>query len=226
MIKHISLDLWNTLLISNPNFSVERVKYFSKNYLSNLNNDIISKEIENIGIETDLINMSEGISIPSEKMYSKLLFKQQNLILDESELKTIYSDLELIFLKNLPFIMYNIDALKECFENLLSKDYSLNISSNTAFIKGKTLINVLEKLELKQYFSFFIFSDEINFSKPSKKFFEKLLKNCEKLKINKENIIHIGDSIEADISGANQCEIKSHYVDKNERKLVDFLNSL
>ena len=226
MIKHISLDLWNTLLISNPNFSVERVKYFSKNYLSNLNNDIISKEIENIGIETDLINMSEGISIPSEKMYSKLLFKQQNLILNESELKTIYSDLELIFLKNLPFIMYNIDALKECFENLLSKDYSLNISSNTAFIKGKTLINVLEKLELKQYFSFFIFSDEINFSKPSKKFFEKLLKNCEKLKINKENIIHIGDSIEADISGANQCEIKSHYVDKNERKLVDFLNSL
>jgi putative hydrolase of the HAD superfamily len=226
MIKHISLDLWNTLLISNPNFSVERVKYFSKNYLSNINNDIISKEIENIGIETDLINMSEGISIPSEKMYSKLLFKQQNLILDESELKTIYSDLELIFLKNLPFIMYNIDSLKECFENLLSKDYSLNISSNTAYIKGKTLINVLEKLELKQYFSFFIFSDEINFSKPSKKFFEKLLKNCGKLKINKENIIHIGDSIEADISGANRCEIKSHYVDKNERKLVDFLNSL
>ena len=226
MIKHISLDLWNTLLISNPNFSVERVKYFSKNYLSNINNDIISKEIENIGIETDLINMSEGISIPSEKMYSKLLFKQQNLIIDESELKTIYSDLELIFLKNLPFIMYNIDALKECFENLLSKDYSLNISSNTAYIKGKTLINVLEKLELKQYFSFFIFSDEINFSKPSKKFFEKLLNNCEKLKINKENIIHIGDSIEADINGANQCEIKSHYVDKNERKLVDFLNSL
>lgn len=226
MIKHISLDLWNTLLISNPNFSVERVKYFSKNYLSNINNDIISKEIENIGIETDLINMSEGISIPSEKMYSKLLFKQQNLLLDESELKTIYSDLELIFLKNLPFIMYNIDTLKDCFENLLSKDYSLNISSNTAYIKGKTLINVLEKLELKQYFSFFIFSDEINFSKPSKKFFEKLLKNCGKLKINKENIIHIGDSIEADISGANQCEIKSHYVDKNERKLVDFLNSL
>ena len=55
MIKHISLDLWNTLLISNPNFSVERVKYFSKNYLSNINNDIISKEIENIGIETDLM---------------------------------------------------------------------------------------------------------------------------------------------------------------------------
>jgi putative hydrolase of the HAD superfamily len=226
MIKHISLDLWNTLLISNPNFSVERVKYFSKNYLSNLNNDMIFKEIEKIGIETDLINMSEGISIPSEKMYSKLLFKQQNTILDESELKIIYSDLELIFLKNLPFTMYNIDALKECFENLLSKDYSLNISSNTAYIKGKTLINVLEKLELKQYFSFFIFSDEINFSKPSKKFFEKVLKNCEKLKINKENIIHIGDSIEADISGAHQCEIKSHYVDKNERKLVNFLNSL
>lgn len=226
MIKHISLDLWNTLLISNPNFSVERVKYFSKNYLSNKKNNLISKEIENIGIETDLINMSEGISIPSEKMYSKLLFKQQNIILDESDLKIIYSDLELIFLKNLPFIMYNIDALKECFENLLSRGYSLNISSNTAFIKGKTLINVLEKLELKQYFSFFIFSDEINFSKPSKKFFEKLLNNCEKLKINKENIIHIGDSIEADINGANQCEIKSHYVDKNERKLVDFLNSL
>ena len=225
MIKHISLDLWNTLLISNPNFSVERVNYFSNNYLSNVSNDLIIKEIENIGIETDLINMSEGISITSEKMYSKLLSKH-NIILDESQLKKIYSDLELIFFKNLPSIIYKKDILKKCFENLLLKDYSLNISSNTAYIKGKTLISVLEKLELKQYFKFFIFSDEINYSKPSIKFFEKLLKNCEKHKINKENIIHIGDSIEADINGANQCEIKSHYVDKKQRKLVDFLNSL
>ena len=123
-------------------------------------------------------------------------------------------------------VMYKKDVLKKCFENLLSKDYSLNISSNTAYIKGKTLINVLEKFELKQYFKFFIFSDEINYSKPSINFFEKLLKNCEKQKINKENIIHIGDSIEADIKGANQCEIKSHYVDKKQRKLVDFLSSL
>jgi len=225
MIKHISLDLWNTLLISNPNFSIERVKYFSNNFLRNIKKDLISKEIEDIGIESDLINMSEGISIPSEKMYSKLLSKH-NIILDEGQLKKIYSDLELIFLKNLPSVMYKKDVLKKCFENLLSKDYSLNISSNTAYIKGKTLINVLEKFELKQYFKFFIFSDEINYSKPSINFFEKLLKNCEKQKINKENIIHIGDSIEADIKGANQCEIKSHYVDKKQRKLVDFLSSL
>lgn len=225
MIKHISLDLWNTLLISNPNFSIERVNYFSNNYLSKISTDFISKEIEKIGIETDSINMSEGISIPSEKMYSKLLSKQ-NIILNESQLNKIYSDLELIFLKNLPLIMYKKDVLKKCFENLMSKDYSLNISSNTAYIKGKTLIKVLEKLELKEYFSFFIFSDQINYSKPSIKFFEKLLKNCEKKKINKENIIHIGDSIEADINGANQCEIKSHYVDKKQRNLVDFLNSL
>jgi len=32
MIKHISLDLWNTLLVSNNKFSIDRINYFHNNY--------------------------------------------------------------------------------------------------------------------------------------------------------------------------------------------------
>jgi FMN phosphatase YigB (HAD superfamily) len=154
------------------------------------------------------------------------LFSDKGVLPNRKQLEKIYLDLEIIFLEDLPKTMYEIDVLVKCFEDLKLKGYSLNISSNTAYIKGKTLIKVLESLQIKKYFDFFIFSDEIKSSKPSTKFFDCLIYNCTKLGVSRNNITHIGDSLEADISGAQQSKIKSFYVNKNEFKLVDFLNEL
>lgn len=224
-MKHISLDLWNTLLISNPIFSNKRVDYFSQKYFKDINKNLIRKRIEKIGIETDRTNMTFGISISSESMYKKL-FSEIGGLPNRKELEKIYLDLEIIFLEDLPKAMYEIDVLVKCFEELKLKGYSLNISSNTAFIKGKTLIKVLESLQIKKYFDFFIFSDEIKLSKPSTKFFDCLISNCKKLDVDRDNITHIGDSLKADIFGAQQSKIKSIYVKKDEFKLVNLLSEL
>ena len=224
-MKHISLDLWNTLLISNSIFSNKRADYFSQKYFKDINKSLIRKRIEKIGIETDRTNMTFGISISSESMYEKL-FSEMGGLPNRKELEKIYLDLEIIFLKNLPKTMYEIDVLVKCFKELKLKGYSLNISSNTAFIKGKTLIKVLESLQIKKYFDFFIFSDEIKLSKPSIKFFDCLISNCKKLGVDRNNITHIGDSLEADIFGAQQSKIKSIHVKKDEFKLVNLLGEL
>ena len=78
MIKHISLDLWNTLLVSNNKFSIDRINYFHNNYFINHDKSLINEKIETIGEKTDMINMNEGISLESEKMYDQLL-SQNNL---------------------------------------------------------------------------------------------------------------------------------------------------
>ena len=72
MIKHISLDFWNTLMVSNKIFSKLRLDFFKKKFFQNISIEELSIQIEAIGEESDLINMKEGISIPSEVMYQSL----------------------------------------------------------------------------------------------------------------------------------------------------------
>ena len=225
MIKHISLDLWNTLLVSNNKFSIDRINYFHNNYFINHDKSLINEKIETIGEKTDMINMSEGISLESEKMYNELL-SQENIIVDNIELSKIYNDLEIKFLNNIPELMYDFNKINSCFKNLRSNGFTLNISSNTAFIKGNTLIKILKKINIYKYFDFFIFSDEIQCSKPSEKFFNHLINKCSNLNLNKENILHVGDSLEADIIGANKSGIKSKHILKHEKCLLSFLNSI
>ena len=72
MIKHISLDFWNTLMTSNKEFSNHRLDFLKTKYLPNISIEELNFNIEKIGDESDRINMSEGVSIPSELMYQRL----------------------------------------------------------------------------------------------------------------------------------------------------------
>ena len=167
--------------------------------------------------------MSKGISIPSEEMY-KSFFLKFGVKLDEVQANKIYNDLEKLFLRYPPILLYDIGELKKSFRILKAKGNTLSISSNTAYIKGNTLKKILEHYGLIKYFDFLIFSDEINSSKPALKFFQKLEESCKKININKDNILHIGDSFEADIIGAKLSKIKSRLIDYKKESLIDLLS--
>lgn len=224
MIKHISLDLWNTLMTSNPEFSIKRINYLHSNYFQNISENQLCLAIEEIGDIVDDINMSTGISIKSEKMY-QMLFDKFNLKISLQKANDIYASLEILFLEFNPILLYNDKHLFNVFDKLLANGISLNISSNTAFIKGETLRKSLKHLGLYKYFNFFIFSDEINASKPSKIFFNNLIDKCKVINVKKQHIIHIGDSKRADCEGASNNNILSKHIDFKQESLVDFLNN-
>ena len=116
MIKHISLDLWNTLLVSNNKFSIDRINYFHNNYFINHDKSLINEKIETVGEKADMINMNKGISLESEKMYNELL-SQENIIVDNIELSKIYNDLEIKFLNNIPELMYDFNKITDYKKN-------------------------------------------------------------------------------------------------------------
>jgi len=116
--------------------------------------------------------------------------------------------------------------LKRCLKNLRDNGYTSNISSNTAYIKGRTLRKVFKKYDLLDYFDFLIFSDEINSSKPSSKFFKELERECKNLNVSKNSILHIGDSFEADVKGAEAFKIKSKLINIDDKKLIQLLIGL
>ena len=225
MIKHISLDLWNTLMTSNPEFSIKRINYLHSNYFQHISENQLCLAIEEIGDIVDDINMSTGISIKSEKMY-QMLFDKFNLKISLQKANDIYASLEILFLEFNPILLYNDKHLFNVFDKLLANGISLNISSNTAYIKGSTLRKVFKHYNLLSHFDFLIFSDEINSSKPSYKFFDKLAKDCEEINISKNSILHIGDSYEADIEGAELSKIKSRLIDYKKESLIDLLKKL
>ena len=79
----------------------------------------------------------------------------------------------------------------------------MNILSNTGFIKGLTMNKLFKKNKLDAFFSFQIYSDECNLSKPNPQIFELVFENTKKINsISKSQILHIGDNPIADYNAA------------------------
>ena len=116
--------------------------------------------------------------------------------------------------------------MKKSLKALRNNGYTTNISSNTAFIKGRTLRKIFVHFDLLDYFDFLIFSDEINSSKPSSNFFKELEVKCKNINVSKNSILHLGDSFEADVKGAEAFKIKSKLINIDEKILIQLLIDL
>lgn len=91
--------------------------------------------------------------------------------------------------------------------NSLKKKYTLGILSN-----GNSYP---ELCGLDEMFQFTVFSQDYGIEKPDSLIFEVALKeaNC-----TKQQIIHIGDSLESDIAGANNARIQCVWLNREEKK--------
>jgi putative hydrolase of the HAD superfamily len=219
--KHFSFDLWLTLIKSNPEFKKKRALYFYKNFNSNKKS---LSEVENAFRKIDLmcnsINEKTGGNIDSEEMYLMVIFdlNGDNYLFENIELKDIYTDLENIFFDYSPQIYneYTIDVLNKLKQN---QDLSMSILSNTAFIKGKTLRKLLNNINISQYFDFQIYSDEVNISKPNPEIYRRLIHEIYSVRKNNslkyDEIIHVGDNINADFYGASNFGIQSLLINSN-----------
>ena len=230
-IKHYSFDLWLTLIKSNPYFKKARAEYFFKNF-NFLRKSI--QEVETIFREVDVtcnrINEITGKNIDSDEMYLLALHKMNGKIDFISEIapSEIYSDIEVIIFNYLPEIYdkNTLETLKKI--KYESKDITMNILSNTAFIKGETLRKVLNELAFSEYFDFYIFSDEVGYSKPNIKIFnlawDEILKiRNDSTTLKKEEVIHIGDNFSADIEGAEKFGFSYLQINSNEKSITQLL---
>lgn len=100
----------------------------------------------------------------------------------------------------------------------LQKKYTLHIISNG--FKESTLTK-MDKSGLNPYFTNVIISEDVGINKPDKAIFEYAL---QKASAQKEESIMIGDSLEADIRGAQDYGIKAIYFNPlNKEKPEDVL---
>lgn len=224
MIKHISFDLWMTLIQSHPEFKLRRaqliIDMFGIKSCQALEMDAYVRKVDKV---FDRKNMISGQKLSANKMYCKVLQK----VLPSGESVTEEKALELRLKSDELFLKYSPVFLNEHIPGILSelknKGYGINLSSNTGFIEGEILRPVLEKMGIIHYFDFLVFSDEINASKPSSHFFEVVHQGAGS---RKDEILHVGDNPKADYMGAKSFGFDALLIIENNYTLDDIKRKL
>uniref|UniRef100_UPI0040473C27 HAD family hydrolase n=1 Tax=Flavobacterium sp. TaxID=239 RepID=UPI0040473C27 len=140
---HISFDLWLTIIKSNPEFKSKRNQLFKDFF--NIESSIVevSQKIRYFDLLCNKINEKTGLNIDTFEIYYLILSSLDvNIeVIDTNVLTDFYLKTEELFLEYKPQLLF--ENIKELFEEIKNNGTTMNILSNTAFIKGTTLRKIL-----------------------------------------------------------------------------------
>jgi len=179
--------------------------------------------VQSVDKVSDRLNEINGKKVKSECMYHRILKKlgyDPDSVPDDvyAEIKRKVNDL---FMKYQPLFLN--ESIQPMLHALKEEGYSLNISSNTGFIEGTTIVATLKNLNIFEYFDFCIFSDEIERSKPSTGFFEKVF---ERTGLEKWEVLHVGDNFKADYEGSLNYGFKALNINDQQYTINDIKRHL
>lgn len=206
-VKHISFDFWNTLAIANPCYA--RCRSITLGAWAVRTEEFVNTAYKKVKARIDDDTL-QGDEYTVDDCFHTLvpeLNRGGHYYYEVEELKVkLWKD----FHWNPPTILPEI--LTELYR-LKALGYTMSIGSNTNFIPGQVIKeSVLLKLGI---FDYYVFSDEIGVSKPSRDFFYNIRYNgCDPhMDIARDEIIHIGDSSEFDYHPAIRFGFQAQEID-------------
>ncbi|MDY0930964.1 HAD family hydrolase [Chryseobacterium sp. CFBP8996] len=207
---HFSFDLWLTLIKSHPEFKAKRVELFSSFFNVNKPIDEVAKAVKYYDDLCNTINEVIGGNVDTFEIYLLILNSLNVDIkqLSKETLNTFYQKSEDLFLEYKPVVIF--DKLHDFFDEIKNQGKTINILSNTGFIKGKTMRKFLVNENLDQYIDFHIYSDEIKCSKPNPLVFQEVKNQIKNQELQMDQILHIGDNPIADYKGAKDFGFSAH----------------
>ena len=209
--SHLSFDLWLTLIKSNPEFKSKRNLLFKDFFDVDATIEKVNDVVRYYDVLCNNINEKTGLNIDTYEIYYLILSALNVNInnINTTKLESFYKETELLFLKYKPELLY--DNIPQLFKEITEQEKTINLLSNTAFIKGNTLRKILSYYELDSFFKFQIYSDEVGLSKPNNEIFQLVFDQANEIKpITKKEILHVGDNIVADYNGAINFGFDAH----------------
>lgn len=97
----------------------------------------------------------------------------------------------------------------------LSNDYLCCIATNAGASDTDLMIKALKRVGADKYYRYFFSSKELGFNKPDVNFFIKI---TERISVNPENCVMIGNDYNKDISGAKASGMKTIFFNENRIK--------
>ncbi len=216
-VQHVSLDIWNTLFKSNPEYAPIRARIFSK-YLG-----ISDEHAETL---YKLADKMVGVSgIPDNDALTRviqLMNMAGQVRLDEDDVALLRMMLERAFINNAPQVDPAVVAkIKEMQDNGIS----FSVASNIGLMNGFVLTHLLRMQGL--HFQFEVFDADVGHSKPHKAMFEAIVRGCRKHLMFRDvalaEIIHIGDDPVCD-AGAGAIGMRYVIIDGPDHLLAALEN--
>lgn len=208
--SHFSFDLWLTLIKSHPEFKAKRVELFSSFFEVNKPIDEVARVVKYYDDLCNSINEVIGGNVDTFEIYLLILnalevdLKQLN----KEKLNEFYQKSEDLFLQYKPVVIF--ENLHQFFDEIKNQGKTINILSNTGFIKGTTMRKFLINENLDQYIDFHIYSDELKISKPNPLVFQEVKNLIKNQDLQMNQILHIGDNPIADYKGAKDFGFNAH----------------
>ncbi len=194
MIKHVLIDVDNTILDFDK-CAKEALKILFKKY-----NLPFCDKTFNVFTKTN----DEYWAKVEKRLITKdyLHLHRFNTVFERLKIDFDGRIIEKDFKLELKTIAIEVDGAKETLKYLSDK-YNVSIASNSFLDQQQKRIKTAG---LSDYISNYFVSEVIGFDKPDPRFFDYVLKF---LKLNKDEIIFIGDSLSADIKGGINSNIKT-----------------
>lgn len=208
---HFSFDLWLTLIKSHPEFKTKRVELFSSFFNLDAPIEVVARTVKYYDDLCNNINEVTGGNIDTFEIYLMILGALNNVdikLFDKEKLNEFYQKSEELFLEYKPVVIF--ENIHDFFDEIKNQGKTINILSNTGFIKGKTMRKFLIHENLDQYIDFHIYSDEINCSKPNPLIFQEVKNKIKNQDLPLSQILHIGDNPVADYKGATDFGFSAH----------------
>ncbi|MBW7676187.1 HAD family hydrolase [Chryseobacterium chendengshani] len=207
---HFSFDLWLTLIKSHPEFKAKRVELFTSFFSIDQPLDEITKTVKYYDDLCNTINEVIGGNVDTYEIYL-LILNSLNVDLKQlnrDKLNEFYQKSEDLFLEYKPVVIF--EDLHQFFDEIKNQGKTINILSNTGFIKGATMRKFLIEENLDQYIDFHIYSDELKISKPNPLVFQEVKNNLKNQNLLMSQVLHIGDNAIADYKGAKDFGFNAH----------------
>ena len=182
-IKHISFDVWNTLISANPRYAEERTEIIA--YFAGVSPRVAGEAYRHVKkiLDENAANMVCGDE------YHAWYALGRHLNVDRKAAEQMKKYCEQAFLAHPPTI--HEDLLGHLM--VLAWQYELSIKSNTNFIPGHVLAQAVG-FDRMPWWSFMHFSDQHSLCKPDPLFFALTFLACKDEEICNDEILHVGDS--------------------------------
>jgi len=206
MIKHVSFDVWNTLVVANPHFAAARAELLSE--VSGVPAAQCKAVYTRVKQQLDRTASEYGIGAPVICSLDKLMLELTGKQAHHDVLDKLQYNIERLFALYPPKVT---DAAIRTISTLLDKGILISIGSNTNFVSGRVMHQYLRRV--LQFHAgprpFFggVYSDEVLTSKPSEAFFAAVIDLAQHTaqqnhqRRTNEQILHVGDNYVCDVEG-------------------------
>ena len=215
-IKGVTFDLWQTLLMDNPELGKARMKIrlngavqalgeAGEEYTEELVHDAYRRcyrSCQDIRAQERDVSFMEQVGIFIRHIDRGLEERLPDKVVQR--IATVYAD---SFFCHPPPPHRDAASL---LHGIKEKGYRVGLISNTGMTPGYTFRAYMEAMGILEYFDVLTFSDEVRLAKPSREIF---FQTVQALGLQQRQVVHVGDHLLNDVFGAKRADMRTIWIE-------------